>query len=73
MTNGALLRAADEKFDAFIASDRNLRHQQNVTGLRLAILILPTTSWPMIRTHEVQIAAAVDALGAGDVVEMSFS
>jgi hypothetical protein len=71
--NGALLRAAEEQFDVFITTDRNLRHQQNVTGLHLAIIILPTTNWPIIRRYESQVVAAVEALHAGDVVELNFS
>jgi hypothetical protein len=73
LSNGALLKAAEAQFDVFITTDRNLRYQQNVAGLRLAILILPTTSWPTIRIHETQVVAAVDMLRAGDVVELSFS
>jgi len=73
LSNGALLRAAEAQFDVLITIDRNLRHQQNIIGLRLAILILPTTNWPTIRVHEPQVVAAVDALRAGDVVELSFS
>jgi predicted nuclease of predicted toxin-antitoxin system len=72
LSNGALLQAAQAQFDVFVTTDKNLRHQQNMTGLRLAILILPTTNWPVIRIHEAQVAAAVDALRAGDVVELSF-
>src|SRR5438552_17848485 len=41
LDNGALLDAAEAAFDAFITTDRNLRHQQNLTGRRLAILVLP--------------------------------
>jgi len=48
-------------------------NQQNLSGLRLAILVLPTTSWPKIRDHEAQVVAAVNALRAGDVVELNFS
>jgi len=73
LSNGALLKAAETEFDIFITTDRNLRYQQNITSLRLAILILPTTSWPTIRVHQTQVAAAGDALHAGDVVELSFS
>lgn len=73
LDNGALLAAAEAQFDALITTDRNLRYQQNLTGRRLAILMLPTTSWPKIRDHAVQVAAAVDALRAGDVVELNFS
>ena len=44
--NGDLLNAAEASFDAFITTDQNLRHQQNMSGRQLAILVLPTTSWP---------------------------
>ncbi|MEA2977619.1 MAG: hypothetical protein QOF19_3139 [Alphaproteobacteria bacterium] len=72
LNNGALLAAAETRFDALITTDRNLRHQQNLSGRRLAILVLPTTSWPKIRDHEAQVVAAVNALRAGDVVELKF-
>jgi hypothetical protein len=72
LSNGALLRAAAAEFDALVTTDQNLRHQQNLTMTRLAILILPTTSWPMIRPHQALVAAAVDKLRPGDVVELKF-
>jgi hypothetical protein len=73
LDNGDLLRAADTQFDALITTDRNLRHQQNLTGYRLAVLVLPTTSWPKIRVHEAQVVTAVAALRPGDIVELHFS
>lgn len=38
--NGELLRLADATFDAFVTMDRSLPQQQNLTGLRLGIVIL---------------------------------
>jgi len=73
LDNGALLKAAEEHFDALITTDQNLRCQQNLRGRRLAILVLPTTSWPKIRDHQAQVVAAINALHAGDVVELTFS
>ena len=73
LENGDLLSAAEASFDAFITTDQNLRYQQNLGVRRLAILVLPTTSWPMIRFHLPKVAAAVDALCPGDFVELSFS
>jgi hypothetical protein len=73
LDNGALLKAAEAQFDVLITTDRSLRHQQNVANLHLAILILPTTSWPKIRAHESRVLAAVEALRPGDVVELKFS
>ncbi|HEY4580272.1 MAG TPA: DUF5615 family PIN-like protein [Candidatus Acidoferrales bacterium] len=73
LDNGALLKAAETEFEALITTDQNLRYQQNLTGQRLAILVLPTTSWPKIRAHEAEVVAAVSALRPGDVVELNFS
>jgi hypothetical protein len=72
LDNGALLKAAELDFDALVTTDQNLRYQQNLTGRRIAILILPTTSWPKIQAHTEQVRAAVDALRPGDVVELNF-
>ncbi len=73
LDNGTLLGAADKQFDVLITTDRNLRYQQNLAGYRLAILVLPTTSWPKIRLHEAEIVAAVNTLRPGDFVELNFS
>jgi hypothetical protein len=72
LDNGALTRSAEAQFDALITTDQNLRYQQNLSGRTLAVLVLPTTSWPIIQTHLGRVAAAVDALSAGDFVELSF-
>lgn len=60
MANGDLLRAAEASFDALITTDQNLQHQQSLGGLQLRILVLPTTSWPVIKRHMAEIAAALD-------------
>jgi predicted nuclease of predicted toxin-antitoxin system len=49
LKNGELLSAAEAKFDVFITTDQNLRYQQNLSGRNLAILVLPTTSWPKLQ------------------------
>jgi hypothetical protein len=73
LENGDLLSAAEAAFDALITTDQNLRYQQILAGRRLAILVLPTTSWPMIQLHLPKVAAAVNALRPGDFVELVFS
>lgn len=72
LSNGDLLAAVEKSFDAFITTDQNLRYQQNLTGRRLAILVLPTTSWPEIQKHTNKIADNVNALKPGDFVELNF-
>jgi len=44
LSNGDLLNAAENNlFDLFVTTDQNLRYQQNLSGRKLAILVLPTT------------------------------
>ncbi len=42
--NGELLRLADERFDVFVTPDAHLPEQQNLSGLRLCIIILRARS-----------------------------
>ena len=51
LENGELLRSAEDAFDVLVSTDRSLRYQQTLAGRRLAILVLPTTSWPKIKAH----------------------
>jgi hypothetical protein len=71
--NGQLLDVAEAAFDVLITTDQNLRHQQNLSGRRLAILVLPTTSWPVIQTHVAEVVDAVNELRAGEFRELRFS
>ena len=40
LKNGELLRVAEEHFDALVTVDRGLRHQQNVSGHRIEVVVL---------------------------------
>ena len=47
--NGALLdRAESDGYQILVTTDQNLRHQQNLAGRQLAILVLLAASWPRI-------------------------
>jgi hypothetical protein len=70
LDNGELLSAAEIEFDAIITTDQSIRYQQNLAGRRLAIVVLPTTSWKRIRLHQTRILEAINALRPGDLVEL---
>lgn len=71
--NGELLRAAKaEGFFAIVSTDQNLRYQQNLSARRLAVLVLMTTNWRLIREHTDYVAQAVSQLRPGDYIELSF-
>ena len=72
LTNGQLLAAAEAQFDLFLTTDQNLRYQQNLGGRRLAILVLPTTSWPEIQKHTGEIIAAISAIKPGGFLELGW-
>lgn len=72
LANGDLLEAAEGVFDAFVTTDQNLRYQQDLSGRQLAILVLPTTSWPKLQQHVSEVARAVNELRPGDFSELEF-
>jgi hypothetical protein len=53
-----------------ITTDQNLRYQQSLAGRKLAVLVLPTTSWPRLRGRIDEIVAALASLKSGDYVEL---
>jgi hypothetical protein len=73
MENGELLKAAEASgFDVMVTSDQNIRHQRNLTGRKLALVVLGSNIWPVVRDHGAAIAAKVDAAtpGSHEFIEM---
>lgn len=70
LTNGELLAAAEGRFDVLVTTDRNLRNQQSLSGRHLAILILPTTSWPVLERRVQDVISALAAIKPGDYLEV---
>jgi len=66
LSNGDLLNAAEDAgFDVLLTTDKNLRHQQNLQGRQLAIVVLSKSRWSLVRTMTEQIVAAVNAATPG--------
>ena|ERR1041385_5232231 len=73
LQNGDLIREAEtEGFNVLITTDQSLRYQQNLRGRALAIMVLPTTSWPQIQKHTEKISNAVNSLKPGEYRELDF-
>jgi predicted nuclease of predicted toxin-antitoxin system len=71
LTNGDLIQAAEHAgFQVMVTNDKNIRHQQNLTGRRLAIVVLENSQWPMVKAAARQIAEAVDAASSGTYSEV---
>ena len=69
LSNGDLITKAEESFDVFVTTDKNLRYQQNLANRRVAIFVLPTTRWPALQPHGLLIANAIHQLEAGGYME----
>ena len=71
LLNGELLdRAEADGYQLLITTDQNLRHQQNLVGRQLAIMVLLAASWPRIQLHVDDVRAAVERVGPGTYVEI---
>ena len=70
LTNGELLAAAEGQFDILITTDQNLRYQQNFAGRQVAILVLPTTSWPRLKNAGATILANLNEMSPGGYFEL---
>ena len=69
--NGELLDAAEAAgFDLFLTTDRNIRYQQNLTGRKIAIVVLGKGRWRLIRTRLAEIVSAVEAATPGSYAEV---
>ncbi len=71
LKNGDLLSAAQTRFDVSITTDQNLGYQQNLSARRLAILVLPSTSWPKLRGNTEIILSELNKLQQGDYRELT--
>ena len=71
LTNGTLLKAAEaDGFDLIITTDKGIRHQQNLAGRKLSLLVLSTNDWTRIRQFKTLVASAVASIQAGAYVEV---
>ena len=74
LTNGDLLAEAERAgFDVLLTADKNMRYQQNFRGRRIAMVVLSTPQWPVVRLQIERIAAAVNAATPGSYTEVNIS
>ena len=71
LDNGDLLDEAErEGYQVLITTDQNMRYQQNLSGRRLAIIVLLSTAWPKIQMRIAKISAALDETHPGELKEI---
>jgi hypothetical protein len=71
LSNGDLLADAEQAgFDVLVTADKNIQYQQDLAGRRIALVVLSTPQWPLVRLHTEKIAAAVNAAIPGSFIEV---
>ncbi len=70
--NGELLALAEIEFDVLVTIDTNLRYQQNLTGRRIALVILRGHSNRLedLSQHFTACVQALETIKPGDVVNL---
>ena len=71
LSNGDLLSAAERAgFDVMLTADRRIRYQQNLAGRRLALIVLSSPAWPVVKDHISAVKASIDAATPGSYQEV---
>jgi hypothetical protein len=72
LSNGDLLAEAERAgFDVFLTADKNIQYQQNLAGRKIAVVVLSTPPWPLVKLHIEKIAAAVSSAMPGSDAEVN--
>lgn len=73
LTNGILLTAAEAAgFEIFLTSDKNIQYQQNLTGRRIALVVLGTNQLGILFANVERIRQAVETVPTGGYVTVPF-
>jgi len=73
LKNGELLAVAvTNGYEVLISTDQSLRHQHDLRRIRMAIVVLMTTSWPRISGNTQAVIQAMGAVQIGGFVEVRF-
>ena len=59
-------------FDVLVTADQNIQYQQNLSGRRIALVVLSTNHWGVIRLEIDRVREAIGAAVAGSYLTLSF-
>ena len=71
--DGELLRRAETQFDVLVTADQNLRYQQDLSGRKLAILVLPSNQVPVVTRLIPQVETMLATIQPGILIESPLS
>jgi hypothetical protein len=70
-SNGELLNVAEAAgFEVLLTTDKRIRYQQNLTGRKIAVVVLGNSTWRVVRLYLDRIALAVNKATPGSYAEV---
>jgi hypothetical protein len=71
ISNGELLKVAEAAgFDVLLTTDKGIRYQQNLTGRKIAIVVLGNSTWRVVRLYLDRIALVIADATPGSYAEV---
>jgi hypothetical protein len=71
LVNGELIAEAElAGFELLPTTDKNMRYQQNLTGRKIAFVVIGNQQWPTLRRYVDRVVAAVNAATPGSFAEV---
>ena len=71
LENGKLIRKAEEEgYEVMVTTDQDMRHQQNLTGISLDIVVLMSTAWPRAQHRTKELRDAIEDVRPSQVREV---
>ena len=68
---GELLNAAEAAgFELLVTTDKNMRYRQNLTGRKIAIVVIGNAQWLVLRRYVERVVAAADTAAPGSFAEV---
>ena len=68
LKNGALLKAAEDLgFDVLLTGDQTLSDEQNLGSRRIAVVVLSSIEWRIIKDHLASVANSISEAAPGTV------
>ena len=73
LENGELLRSAEEAgFAAMVTGDKNLSYQQNLSRRSLALIVLSTNNWNVVKLNSEAVVRALTLAQPGSFQMVGF-
>ena len=74
LENGQLLRAAEDAgFEVMITGDKNLSYQQNLRERKIALIVLSTNNWNVVKLQPQLVIALLSLVTPGSFHFASFA